>query len=298
VVVGGTREAIYANLSTIAEYRNLAGSFGQWTGSLYRFGQACMVGDYVLYYDPGQKRVQVCRVLSGPKYRGFDPEAKDTTGEEVDIWHYRDIEFAMDPIPILDLYGALKGRLLGPRGTFWELHDEFSTIDQLTKGLLPHVLSASDPEIRETLKRLRSLVVSRAEALNERDWECVVADYFKAQGGQVDDSATGGSRGTIDVEAVFTHGEMPESTWRIQVKRLQNRQIDWATIESDLPHVGEAKFCYVSVFGFTDEARRRADERDILLLQAEDFTLFLLSGKLRESVARKLLLPRLGGDAL
>ena len=87
VLFSGTREEIYANLSTIAEYKNLEGSFGQWTGSLFRFGQACTVGDYVLYYDPGQKRVQVCRVLSAPEYRKFDLAARDTTGADVDNWH-------------------------------------------------------------------------------------------------------------------------------------------------------------------------------------------------------------------
>lgn len=294
VVVSGTREEIYRDLEARPEYQDDQGSLGQWTGSLWRFGQACAKGDYVLYYDPGKKRVQICRVLSPPKYRNFDLQANDTLGNEVDIWHYRKIEFATDPIPILDLYGALKGKLLGPRGTFWELRDEFKTIDQLTKGLLPHVLIASDPEIREAFTKLRTLVVRRAEALNERDWEYLVADYFKAQGAQVDESAVGGSRGTIDVEAVFTHGEIPESVWRVQVKRLQNRQIDWNAIATDFEYVGEAQFCYVSVFGFTDEARQIAEEKGVLLLQAEDFTSFLLSGKMRESVAKKLLLPALG----
>src|SRR5260370_8276463 len=210
-IVSGTREEIYNNLTVRPEYKDNEGGFGQWTGSLYRFGQACAEGDYVLYYDPGQKRVQICRVLSGPEYRKFDLEAKDTTGDDVDIWHYRKIEFATEPIPVLDLYGALKGKLLGPRGTFWELHDEFSTIDQLTKGLLPHVLIASDPEIRETFTRLRSLVVNRAEALNERDWEFLVADYFKAQGAQVDDSAVVGSRGPIDSQPAFSHADIPQS---------------------------------------------------------------------------------------
>jgi hypothetical protein len=58
----------------------------------------------------------ICRVLSAPQYRNFDRHAKDTTGDDVDIWHYRKIEFATEPIPILDLYGAIKGKLLGPRG--------------------------------------------------------------------------------------------------------------------------------------------------------------------------------------
>jgi hypothetical protein len=51
-------------------------------------------------------------------------------------------------------------------GTFWELRDKFSTIDQLTKGLLPHVLIVSDPEIRETFARLRNLVVNRGATRN------------------------------------------------------------------------------------------------------------------------------------
>ena len=122
-----------------------------------------------------------------------------------------------------------------------------------------------------------------------------MADYFKAQGAQVDESAIGGSRGRIDVEAIFTHGEIPASVWRVQVKRPQDREVDWASIESDYQYVGEAQFCYVSVFGGTGEVRLMAEEKGVLLLQAEDLTSFLLSGKVRGSVARKLLLPRLEG---
>jgi predicted Mrr-cat superfamily restriction endonuclease len=297
VIASASRDDIYKNLSERPEYAGSESSFGQWTGALYRFGQACTEGDYVLYYDPGTKRVQICRVLSASEYRGFDLGAEDLKGEQVDIWHYRKIKYATEPIPILDLYGTLKGRLLGPRGTFWELRDEYNTIHQLSMGLPPHLLAASDPEIRTAFEQLRDLVVGRAKALNERDWEHVVADYFKAQGGQVDEGSIGGSRGTIDVEAIFNHGEIPETTWRVQVKRLQDQPVNWPMIASDLQYIGDSRFCYVSVFGFTDEARRRADEEGVLLLEAGNFISFLLGGRVRPSVARKLSLPRLAAGS-
>lgn len=293
VIASGSRDEIYQDLSTITEYVDSESSFGQWTGSLFRFAQTCTEGDYVLYYDPGQKRVQVCRVISQVLHRTFDLSAKDVLGEDVDIWHYRTVAYATEPIPILDLYGTLKGKLLGPRGTFWELRDEYDTIHQLSQGLLPHLLTASDPEIRDAFERLRNLVVKRAEALNERDWEYVVADYFKAQGAQVDENSIGGSQAAIDVEAIFNHGEISPGVWRAQVKRLQNQQVDWSMIENDLQHVRGSEFCYVSVFGFTDEARRRAYDEGVLLMEAGNFTSFLLSGRLRPAVAKKLALPAL-----
>jgi predicted Mrr-cat superfamily restriction endonuclease len=89
VIATGSREAIYKNLSEQPEYLGSENSFGQWTGSLYRFSQACSEGDYVLYYDPAQKRVQVCRVISPPSFRTFDLDAKDLLDEEVDVWNYR-----------------------------------------------------------------------------------------------------------------------------------------------------------------------------------------------------------------
>ena len=294
IVAHGTRDELYVALKNVSYYKGSEGSFGQWTGALYRFGQECAPEDYVLYYDPAQKRVQTCKVMSELAYREFDLGAKDTLGNEVDVWHYRRVEYSSEPVPILDFYGALKGKLLGPRGTFWELRDSYEIVDQLVKGLSPHLLAASDPEIREALARLRVLVITRAESLNERDWEDVVADYFVAQGAHVDLRSVGGSRGTIDVEATFKHGELPESTWRIQVKRLQHQQVDWPQIEADLINVGDAQFCYVSVFGFTPDARRAAEERNVYLLEAEDFTSFLLSGNVRQSISRKLLLPSLG----
>ena len=63
-----------------------------------------------------------------------DVEARTfDTGAEADIWHLPRVEYPLKPIPILDFYGALKGRLLGPRSTFWEIRP-FSVVDQLAKG--------------------------------------------------------------------------------------------------------------------------------------------------------------------
>src|ERR1019366_3525472 len=143
------------------------------------------------------------------------------------------------------------------------------------------------------------LVVKRAEALDEKDWEWLVADYFKAQGAHVDERRVGGTGAVIDVEARFSRGELGEEVWRVQVKRYQDRQIDWPAIEKDFEHAGEdAQFCFVSVYGFTPEARARAEAEDIRLMEAGDFTRFLLGGKIRDRLRQKLKLPSFdaGGD--
>jgi predicted Mrr-cat superfamily restriction endonuclease len=91
----------------VAETYRAAGlrnaTIGAYTGQLYRFARECEVGDYILYYDPPRKRVRICRVTSGPLYRDFDPS------EDIDIWHFRRVEYPAPPIPLLDFYGGLKG---------------------------------------------------------------------------------------------------------------------------------------------------------------------------------------------
>jgi hypothetical protein len=137
---------------------------------------------------------------------------------------------------------------------------------------------------------LRTLLVRRAEALNAEHWEWLVVDFLKAQGAHVDERRVGGSRPIIDAEARFDHGELGEEIWRVQVKRL-NHEVGWDIIESDLRHVGDARFCFVSVFGFSPEARQRAAAAGVVLLEAGDFSRFLLSGKLRARLREQLRLP-------
>jgi hypothetical protein len=114
---------------------------------------------------------------------------------------------------------------------------------------------------------------------------------LEAQGAHVNESEIGGSRPIIDVEARFDHGGFGEEIWRIQVKRYQDQKVDWPQIESDLKLVGEARFCYVSVFGFTPQARGKADAAEVLLLEGGDFALFVLGGQFRDSLKSKLSLP-------
>lgn len=282
-----TREQLAAHVAERCPYYSSAQQRGSAVGQLWRFAHECAVGDYILYYDPPNKRVRVCRVTSEAAMRDFDLEAKD------DIWHFRRVEYPIDPIPIVDFYGALKGRLLGPRSSFWELRP-FAVVEQLATGASPNMMAATDPELAAAYGRLRELVVRRAEALDEKDWEWLVADYFKAQGAHVDERRVGGTTAVIDVEAHFSRGELGEELWRAQVKRYQDRPIDWPAIERDYDNVGDdCTFCFVSVYGFTPEARSRAEEKGICLLEAGDFTRFLLSGKVRRRIREKLALPML-----
>jgi predicted Mrr-cat superfamily restriction endonuclease len=262
-------------------------TISNWTGQLYRFWQECSKDDYVLYYDPPRKSVQICRVVSGHFYRDFEMEAN----HNINIWHCHSVVYPVEPIPILDLYGPLKGRLLGPRLGFWELSDCFETVDALAQGRRPQLAAAPDPEIVAAYTRLRDLVTRRLEALNDIDWEWLVVDYVKAQGAHVNEAEIGGSRPIIDVEAKFDHGEFGDEVWRIQVKRYQDQKVDWPQIESDLELVGDSRFCYVSVFGFTPQARTKADAAEVLLLEGGDFALFALGGKVRDSIRSKLSLP-------
>ncbi|CAN5654385.1 hypothetical protein BH23CHL7_BH23CHL7_20380 [soil metagenome] len=284
VLVAGGRDELWAHVRERIPGYESGRQVGAATGSLWRFARECSIGDYVLYYDPPNKHVVVTRVLSDALPRDFELD------DPVDVWHFRRVEYPIPPIPILDLHGSIKGALLGPRGSFWSLDRSSATIDHLAHGRDPDTQLVPDAEVAGAFDRLRSLIVTRAQALNDRDWEVLVADWLKAQGAQVD-GRVGGSQPIIDAEARFDHGELPEEVWRVQVKRLQNRPIDWPAIERDAAHVGEARFCYVSVFGFTPEARERAAAEDIVLLEAGDFVRFLLGAKLRPELRAKLRLP-------
>lgn len=287
IVKGGSWDELWGHLNQTGWYQGNARKLGSAVGTLYRFARKCCEQDYVLYYDPPKKHVRVCRVVSGILHRDFE------TDDPVDIWHYRRVEYPIPPIPILDFYGGLKGSLLGPQGSFWSLGDVFAIVEQIVLGESPHVIAAPDAELTEVYDKLRSLMVKRAEALNEKDWEGLVADYLRAQGASVDEATVGGNQPVIDAEARFEHGELPGSVWRVQVKRWQNKQVDWSEVDWALKRVGDASLLYVSVFGFTDEARRRAEEEGIVLLEAGDFTRFLLSGRLRPSLLEKMRLPQL-----
>lgn len=284
VLISGSRDDLARHVRDRCTWYTSNVARGAAVGQLHRFARECQVGDYVLYYDPRNKHVRVCRVMSGPLFRDFEPD------DQTDIWHYRKVECPVAPIPILDFHGTLKGRLLGPRMSFWALHP-VDIVQEIVEG----VSSTRDEAFEAAFTALQDLVLHRAEALHDTDWEWLVVDYFKAQGAQVDERMVGGSRPIIDVEATFHHGELGEEVWRVQVKRYQDRRVDWPEIEADLVHVGDdARFCYVSVYGFTDEARARADEENVRLMEAGDFTRFLLGGRVRDSLRRKLRIPVVG----
>ncbi len=256
-------------------------------GQLHRFARVCTVGDFVLYYDPPRRRVQIARVTSDMFRRPAN------LADEEDICQCRSVELLREPIPILDFYGGLKGRLLGPRMSFWQIHDAYEVVDRLARGVSPD--GVADPEIERSFQELRGLLLRRLEILNERDWEWLVVDYFKAQGAHVDERNVGGNRTIIDVEARFEHGELGAEIWRVQVKHWKS-PVDWASIEKDYLHAiadGEVRFCFVATSGFTDEARTRSDEEGIRLLDASDFIRFLLAGRARERLRVKLQLPAL-----
>ena len=290
VLQTATRDALNAHVGKQIPSYTTARERGNATGQLWRFARECAIDDYILYYDPPNKSVQICRVTSDAEFRTF------ATTDAADIWHVRRVDYPIGPIPILDFYGVLKGRLLGPRSSFWEMRP-FTVVDQLARGATPNMIAASDPELAHAYAKLRDLIVRRAEALDEKDWEWLVADFFKAQGAHIDERRVGGSGAVIDVEARFSRGELGEEIWRVQVKRYQDKKVDWKTIEKDYEHAGEdVRFCFVSVYGFTDEAYEKAEEENIRLMEAGDFTRFLLSGKVRERLRTKLALPNLDVD--
>jgi len=259
------------------------------TGQIFKFVEECSIGDYVIYYDPKRKQVRICRVVSDALYRDFDlndPEAR------IDIWHYRRVDYPVPAIPITDFYGGLKGRLLDARMFFWELPGAYQMVQQMVRSRVPQI-TAGDSDIKQAYATLRDLLVVRAEALNDEDWECILVDYLRAQGASVNEQNLGTNYPIIAAEGRFHHGELGAQVWRFQVERCEGRKVDWSTIEQSIEFAGDVRFCFVSVFGFTGEARQFAHSRRVRLMEPADFVLFFLSGKLRENIRHKMNLPSL-----
>jgi hypothetical protein len=89
---------------------------------------------------------------------------------------------------------------------------------------------------------------------------------------------------------------MPD-VWYVQVRQYRNKQIDRIEIEDCYYKIfaegqfAEGQLCFVSVYGFTEEARVFADKEGILTLEASDFVMLILSGKVSDTLKEKLRLP-------
>jgi len=278
------RSVLAEHLVCVCGY-SMPRQIGSALGQLTRFARECQIGDFILYYVPQLRHVVICRVIGPAIYRDFGLEDK------VDIWHYRKVERVGSPIAILDLYAPVKASLLGPRMSFWEIHN-YDAVMQLANGRSPSLMAAPDPEILDAYQRLRALTLKRLESLNEIDWEWLTVDYFKQLGGQIDERKVGGNGAVMDFEVSFEHGMFSE-LWRVQVKRYQDQKVEWSTINDYLDAIGGARPCFVAAYGFSDEAWEEAEDHDVRLLEASDFILFVLSGNVRDELRRKLRIPSL-----
>jgi len=283
VLATGSSDELWAHVKERCPWYSSTTAISQARGQLWRFARECEVGHIVVYYDPSRKDAVFCRV-DGDVERRSDEDGDPT----VDIWFMRRVTI-LRRIPVLNLHGTVKGRLLGPRMSFWRLRPA-----QLVSELAEHGTAIHrDEEVEEAFAALVDIVARRATQLNDRHWEAVVANYFRAQGAQIP-GRVGGNQAVVDVEAHFPRGALGLETWRVQVKRFTNRPVDALEILRDYENSGDCdRFGYASVFGFTDEARERADEANIRLWEPKDFAIFLLSERVSENLREQLGFPAL-----
>lgn len=276
VATSGDITALWNHIKQAGYYQKDR-SVGVACGNLYRFCVECKIGDYILYYDPANKRVKIAQVTSEVKKRDFDLK------DETDIWFYREVKFpsAVEKgIPSVSFDGTLKGSLLGPRGTFWSM--PFDRVDLIAQGKKPNFSGASNEEIQSALENVWNLIKKRSSSLDWNKWEVLAADYFRELGAHV--GKIGGSREVQDFEAVFCRGTKLEQRWRVQVKRYQDKQATWDEVKDFINKVDDenTKLAFVSIYGFTQEAEEKSESEEgegITLLTMEDFNHFILSGK-------------------
>lgn len=260
-------------------------------GQISRFVLDCKVNDFIVYYEPNNKSIRICKVLSDALNR----EADFDSDTEIDIWMYRKVEYLGKRIGINDFDGTIKGSVLGPRMSFWRISSDSARIEAIASGRNPAELDAPDPELVSAIETLKDLLVKRMSVLDSTDWEELTADYFRYLGAHVDEKRVGRNTPVIDVEATFNYGNLGTHKWRTQVKRLQNIKVTSQDLKDYVLKNGSdnenEELAYVSVYGFSDDAYLYADEESLMLLEAKDFVGFIMSGKLRVSLKRKLALP-------
>lgn len=254
-----------------------------WPGALRRFVNGCASGDFVVYYVPQRKSFVIAEV-TGPAYkRDIDLE------DEIDIWIVRDVDVRIE-IPAVEFFAPLKGRVLGPRMSFWRLQGEGETLSALAAGDDPLRLAAPDPEVVSALRTLRDLATQRLHALNAKDYEDLAAEYFRSQGAEIVGKV--GASAVFDVLARFHRGTLGPDDWFVQVKRFEGTPVDASPLEELVAHAGESgRTCFVSAFGFTEDARKFADEANVYLLETSDFVPLALAGGLPDDLTKKLGLP-------
>lgn len=257
-----------------------------WPGALRRFVNWCQPGDFVVYYVPQRKSFVVAEITSRAYRRASD------LNDQTDIWIVRDAVVRSET-SILEFFAPLKGRVLGPRMSFWQLRGEGETLRVLASGMNPLHLAAPDPEVISALETLRDLATTRLYTFNDKDFELLTAEFFRAQGATILGKV--GADPVIDVHARFERGSLGPDDWLIQVKRYEGKAVDAHQIEELVAHAGESgNKCFVSAFGFTDDARSFADETEVYLLETSDFVPLALAGGLDPELTQKLGLPGWG----
>jgi hypothetical protein len=165
----------------------------------------------------------------------------------------------------------------------------------------PAYCYAPDNKIVEAYSALKSMIIERLKNFNEQDWEVLSKDFFHSQGAHIpptlSGNRTGGSTAVIEFKAIFESTFMMPDVWYVQVRQYRNKQIDRIEIEDCYYKIfaegqfAEGQLCFVSVYGFTEEARVFADKEGILTLEASDFVMLILSGKVSDTLKEKLRLP-------
>jgi predicted Mrr-cat superfamily restriction endonuclease len=245
------------------------------TTQIFYFHSIMRIGDLVWYYNPRTGSLFLTKITSEAKFRNFDLDKSD-----IDIWHYREVEkareFAVDQVPG-DLYASIRH----PKQTVWNMEWATEVSEEFWSEKRKLSLEKEKKDIESAYKSLLDLIVKNIKQLNENDWEKLIAEYFKVQGGKII-GAIGGSRPIIDVEAEFNIGLLPPVTWKAQVKRYNDKQkVDWPEIQSYLNYCRPGEyFVFVSVSGFTLEAKNESNNEKlqipVYLLEPEDIARFIL----------------------
>jgi predicted Mrr-cat superfamily restriction endonuclease len=256
---------------------------GSSAGILFSFAYKAQPDDFVWHYDPNSGLAYLSKIKSAAKERDFA-----LSEEAVDIWHVREVELGPS-MPLGHLHGDIVASLRFPKLSFWSMnyiHQETERIwdSKSALGISPSETVA----FKNAYVELTRLMQKRIRVLDYKDWEILIKEYLEKQGGKII-GLVGSNREGIDVEALFSRGLLPPSRVRVQVKRYTDMQVDWPEIEEYVNRYGEASdFVFVSAFGFTPEAKKKADEENVVLLDDKDMSRFLLANESASELDQKL----------
>jgi restriction system protein len=237
------------------------GEIGNQVAMFYKFRSVMQVGDKVISYDPEAREYLVGTIASDYYYK---------LGEVGDYPQVRKVKW--EGRVSRDLLSPASRNSLGSTLTIFAINDDvWADIQNVLKGKGKAASEEGAEEEKQelqqikedTLGKARELIKDKLLKLDDREMERLVATLLRAMGYKARVTPVGPDRG-VDVLASPDGLGLEEPRIRCEVKHRPKSQMGTKEVRSFLGGLREGnRGLYVSIGGFTKEAKYEADRSNV-----------------------------------